>query len=175
LNDFEKEKEIIEKYNPEVILAESLEEEVLDSKDKFKEILKKEKISNMTSMEEVKDLIKLCLEKNIPLIGIDFKNFGLDENLQRKVSKQEEPTAEEEEKLMKIVGERERRHIDLIKKYQEECKKKILVILGAWHLRDDSPLRDSFKDYKIIYPADKDGNMVLGPSNEEISWREEEK
>ena len=44
----------------------------------------------MTSFGEVEKLIKLCFEKKIKLIGIDFHNFGFDENLQKKIKNQKE-------------------------------------------------------------------------------------
>ena len=71
VNDFLKQKEIIELIKPEFVLSEELENLKLDTEDKFKEILKKRDISNMTSFNDVEKLIKLCFENKINLIGID--------------------------------------------------------------------------------------------------------
>ena len=110
LDDFSKQKEIISIINPEFVLSEELEDLKLERADQFKEILEKKFISDMTSFGEVEKLIKLCFEKKIKLIGIDFHNFGFDENLQRKIKNQKELTKEEEEKLNKLV-EKERNTI----------------------------------------------------------------
>lgn len=69
IDDFLKQKEIIIKTNPEFVLSEEVEDLVLDSKEKFKNLFEKRNISNMTSFEEVEKLVRLCFEKNIKLIG----------------------------------------------------------------------------------------------------------
>ena len=53
-----------------------MENNKVESDFEFNKIMKKKKISNMTTMEEVKELIKLCHKKNIKLIGIDFRKFS---------------------------------------------------------------------------------------------------
>src|SRR3989344_3891932 len=85
VDDFFKQEEIIKSLKPEFVLSEELENLKLDTEDKVKEILEKKFISDMTSFDEVEKLIKLCFEKKIKLIGIDFHNFGFDENLQKKI------------------------------------------------------------------------------------------
>ena len=67
VNDFLKQKEIIELIKPEFVLSEELENLKLDTEDKVKEILEKKFISDMTSFDEVEKLIKLCFEKKIYL------------------------------------------------------------------------------------------------------------
>mgnify|MGYP001566001469 FL=1 len=57
VDDFIKQKEIINFINPEFVLCETLENLSLDTKEKFEDILKTKKISNMTSFSEIKKLV----------------------------------------------------------------------------------------------------------------------
>ncbi len=163
IDDFAKQKEIIEKENPEFALCEELENLKLDSEKKFKDLFKNKKISNMTSFKEVEKLIKFCFDKDIKLIGIDFHNFGFDENLQRKIKNKEEPTKEEEEKLNKIIALREKNHLSKILEYQKKSLKPLVIIVGCWHLREGSFLRENLENYKIIAPCDNKGKILLSP------------
>jgi len=172
LDDFSKQEEIISAINPELVLNEELENLKLDTEDKFKEILDKKFISNMTSFDEVEKLIKLCFEKKISLIGIDFYNFGLDKNLQKKIKNQEELTKEEEKTLNEIINKREEHHLSKILEYKEKRKLPIVIILGCWHLRKNSLLRKRLKNYKIIAPLDENGEVLFEPSNKEIKYGE---
>ena len=172
LDDFSKQKEVIESVKPEFLLSEELEDLKLDTDKGFKEILKKKFISDMTSFDEVEKLINFCFEKKIKLIGIDFHNFGFDENLQKKIKNQEEITKEEEEKLDKITEEREKRHLSKILEYKSKTKKTLIIILGCWHLRKESLLRKKLNNYKIIAPLDGDGEVLFEPSNKEIKYGE---
>jgi len=172
VDDFLKQEEIIELVKPKFVLNEELENLKLDTEDKFKEILEKKFISDMTSFDEVKKIIKLCFEKKINLIGIDFHNFGFDKNLQKKIKNQEELTKGEEERLNKIVEEREKHHLSKILEYKSKTKRPIIIILGCWHLRKDSLLRKRLKNYKIIAPLDENGEVLFEPSNKEIKYGE---
>jgi hypothetical protein len=172
LDDFSKQKEIINVINPEFILSEELEDLKLEDVDQFKEILEKKFISDMTSFGEVEKLVKLCFEKKIKLIGIDFHNFGFDENLQRKIKNQKELTKEEEEKLDKLVEKREKYHLSKILEYKSKTKLPIIIILGCWHLRKNSLLRKRLKNYKIIAPIDNSGEILLEPNNKDIKYGE---
>jgi len=172
LDDFSKQEEIISVINPELVLSEELENLKLDTEDKFKKILEKKFISNMTSFDEVEKLIKLCFEKKINLIGIDFHNFGFDKDLQRKIKNQKELTKEEEERLNKIIEEREKHHLSKILEYKSKTKLPIVIILGCWHLRKNSLLRKRLKNYKIIAPLDENGDVLFEPSNKEIKYGE---
>jgi len=172
LDDFSKQKEIIKIINPEFVLSEELNDLKLDAEDKFKKILEKKFISDMTSFDEVERLIKLCFEKKIKLIGIDFHNFGLNKSLQKKVRNQEELTKKEEEKLNKIVEKRERYHLLKILEYKSKTKKPLVIILGCWHLRKDSLLRKKLRNYKIIAPLDDKGEVLFEPVNKKIKYGE---
>ena len=173
VDDFKKQKEIILSAMPEFVLCEDLEDNVLDSKEKLKEIINKKEISNMTSFEDVERLAKLCFDKGIKLIGIDFKNFGFDDNLQRKIKNHEVLTKEEEEKLSEIVESREKNHLSKLLEYQKKTSKPLVVILGCWHLREDSLLRKNLRNYKIIAPVDENGRILFEPNKSgEIKYGE---
>lgn len=168
LDDFSKQKEIINKINPEIVLSEELEEYNLDSKRKYKIFLDKRYVSEMTAFEEIKKLTTLCFNKNINLVGIDFKNFGLDKSLQIKIKKQKRLTSEENVRLQKILEKREKRYLEKINTYKQKTKKTLVVIVGCWHLRDKSPLLKKLKNYKIIAPYDEKGKIMLRPSQSKI-------
>lgn len=172
IDDFSKQKEIISSIKPEFVLSEELEDLKLDTEDKFKKILEKKSISDMSSFDEVEKLIKLCSEEKIKLIGIDFHNFGFDKNLQRKIKNQKELTKKDEERLNKIVEEREKLHLLKILEYKSKTKLSLVIILGCWHLRKNSLLRKKLKNYKIIAPLDENGEVLFEPNNSEIKYGE---
>ncbi len=172
LDDFSKQEEIIKLVGPEFVLSEELENLNLDTEDKFKEILEKKFISDMTSFDEVKRLIIFCSENKIHLIGIDFQNFGFDKTLKYKIKNQKELTKEEEEFIERITKKREEHHLSKISEYKEKTTKPLVIILGCWHLRKDSLLRRRLKDYKIIAPLDENGEVLFEPNNKEIKYGE---
>ena len=172
VDDFSKQEGIINLVKPEFVLSEELENLELDSEDKFKELIKKKSISNMTSFDEVEKLVRLCFNKKIKLVGIDFHNFGFDKNLQKKIKNQEELTKEEEELLEKLTKKREKHHLSKILEYKSKAKNPLVIILGCWHLRKDSLLRKRLKNYKIIAPLDENGEVLFEPSNKEIKYGE---
>ncbi len=163
VNDFEKQEEIIEKINPDFVLSENLQDISLDSKEKYGEILKTKKISEMVSFTEVKDLIKLCYKKNIKLIGIDLRNFGFSKELQEKVKNNQNISDNEEKEISELLKKRERHQIDIIKRFINKTKKPVVVILGSWHLREDSPIMTFFNNYKVIFPCDKNKRLLFEP------------
>ena len=164
IKDFIKQKEIINEFNPEFVLCETLENISLDTKEKYEDILKNKKISNMTSFEEVEDLIKLCNKKNIKLVGIDFENFGFNENLQEKIKNQEELSNKEEEEIEELVKERQKNHLEKINEFKEKTNQPIIVIVGSWHLSEDSPLMTKLNNYKTIFPCDENKKLVTEPT-----------
>ncbi len=113
----------------------------------------------MTTFSEVEELVNYCYKKEISLIGIDFQNFGFDENLQKKILYQDDLSESEEKQLENIQMKREKYHLKKIKEYNNP-----LVILGSWHLREDSLLRKELSDYVIYGPLDKKGNLIFQPT-----------
>ncbi len=173
IDDFLKQKEIIELIKPEFILCEKLEDLKLDSKEKFNGLFQSKKISDMTSFEEIEKLVKLCFNKGIKLIGIDIKNFGFNNILRKKIKNQEELTKSEDEELNKIIKSRERLHLNKILEYNKKTSRPIIIILGSWHLREKSFLRKKLKNYKLILPYDKNNKPLFEPTNDkDIKYKE---
>ena len=166
IDDFIKQKEIINLINPEFVLCENLENLSLDTKEKFGNILKNKTISNMTSFNEIMNLIEFCYDKNIKLIGIDLANFGFDDTLQEKIKKQEKLSKEEENKIEEILKLRDKIHLEKILEYKNKTNRPLVIIIGSWHLRENSPLRNSLDNYKIFFPCDKKGNLLIEPQKD---------
>ncbi|MDO8516636.1 MAG: hypothetical protein Q7S33_00780 [Nanoarchaeota archaeon] len=163
INDFIKQKEVIEEIMPEFILSENLQNISLNSKEEYAQILKSKKISDNISFEELEPLIKLCDNKNIKIIGMDLPNFGFDEDLQSKIKNQKNLTKEDQIKLKDILKVREETHISKIKEYLNKTNKPLLIIVGSWHLRKNSHLRKNFSNYKVIYPSNLKGKLLTKP------------
>lgn len=173
LDDLLKQEEVINTIKPEFILSEELENIKLESEVEFKDFLKKRYFSDMTSFDEIKELVNFCFNKKIKLIGIDFHNFGFDVNLQKKIKNQEKLTYEEEKEINKITNLREKHHLSKILEYKEKTTKPLVIILGCWHLRENSLLRRELKNYKIITPLDKNGKVLFEPDEKrEIKYGE---
>jgi hypothetical protein len=114
----------------------------------------------MTPFDEVEKLVKLCFEKKINLIGIDFHNFGFDETLQNKIKNQKELTKKEEKNLNEIIRKREEHHLSKILEYKEKTEQ-VIVIVGCWHLRKDSLLRISNKLPLLL----RNTSFIFSPPN----------
>lgn len=163
VDDFNKQKELILKFKPAYVLAESMKNNSLPSEKKYKKLLEKKYVSDITSFSEVKRLVELCYEKNIKLIGIDFKNFGMSKSVREKIKNNKKITKSEEINLDKIVKKRERKQNKMVLKYSKKTEKPLLIITGSWHLRKNSPLFSNIKKYKLIMPCDEEGNVLYGP------------
>ena len=172
INDFIKQKKVIENINPDFVLSENMQNISLDSKEKYEEILRNEKISNMVFFEEMKEIIEFCYKKDIKLIGMDLENFGFNDNLQRKIKNKENLSKEEEKDIENIMKKREEKNLEKIKEYQEKADKTIVILIGSWHLRENSSLMTSLNNYKVIFPCDDKGNLLIGPTNKNISYCE---
>ncbi len=166
IEDFIKQKQIINLLNPEFVLCETLENLSLDTKEKFEEILKNKTISNMTSFDEIKKLIEFCYDKNLKLIGIDLENFGFDNTLQEKIKRQEKLSKKEENKIKEILKLRDKIHLEKILEYKNKTNCPLVIIIGSWHLRENSFLRNSLNNYKIFFPCDKKGNLLTEPQKD---------
>jgi len=172
IDDFKKEKEIINEINPKLVLSESLENKELKSKKDFESFIKIKQHSEITSFKEVEKLVKYCYSKKIPLIGIDFKNYGFEGELIKIINSQKQPTKKQEKRIDKILKKREKRHIKIIKDFTKKTSKPILITLGSWHLRKDSLIRKKFRGAKIIYLVNKKGEMILEPTKEGVKYEE---
>ena len=154
IKDFNKQKEIIERYNPEFILAEQLQEISITNKDSYI------KASKDQRFKEQAELMELCRKRDIKLIGIDFKDFGFDQRIQSIIKGEVHPTKKELAIIKGIVKERSKHHINMIKHFLLITSKPLIVIVGSWHLRKQSQLRKTFKKYLAIYPIDEKGNIL---------------
>ncbi len=155
LNDFKLIKRIIKQQKPDYVLYELAEDRKFLTPKEFKDILRQYRLSEMTDIKDVKQVLGTCYRRHIPVIGIDFKNFAIkDPELVRKKNYNKiEPTESEMKKIMKVITKREQHQIKLIKEYQK--KGKVLAITGAFHLREDSPFWRELNGL-IVYPAYKD-------------------
>ena len=163
VNDFLKQKEIINAVNPDYVLSEQLQDFVLDSEEKYVLILKHKKISGMVKFEEVKDLLDLCHQKGVKIIGMDINNFGFDSQLQSVVRGEKVASKEDNERINMIMKKRQTHHLDVIKKYKVLTKKPVIILIGSWHLQENSFLMRSLNNYLVIYPSDVQGRMLLEP------------
>lgn len=114
INDFDKEKELIEEVKPEIVLSEEMENKKLISEEDYENFLKKKVHSFMTSFEGVEKLVNLCKEKKIKLIGIDLENFGFSKGVAFKIKKGKSFSPKEEIEINSLVKRREEIHL---KKY----------------------------------------------------------
>jgi uncharacterized iron-regulated protein len=164
VNDFIKQKEIIEKVNPKIILSENMQNISLITEKDYIKIIQRKEISAMVNFDEMEPLIKLCYKKKIKLIGIDFPNFGFNEKLQKIVKGELKPINKDIKELNKIIKMRQKKHLKILKKFEKESEKPILVLIGAWHLRENSLIMKSLKNYKVIFPCDKNDKILIKPS-----------
>lgn len=172
LDDFKKLKEIFKKVHPKLILHESLENVKLISSYDYKKFLKDKKISNLILLEHVQKTINFCYKKKLPLIGIDFKNYLLNKYLIDKIHLNKRLSIKEKIILKKIMRKRENHHVKLIEKYNKLSEGPILICLGSWHLRRNSILVKKFKGTKIIFPSDKNGNLLTKSIKGKIKYVE---
>lgn len=173
VNDFKKQKEIVEQINPEFILMENLQNLKLISEYDYQLLFKRKRISSLVNFKRIRDIIKLSYIKKIKLIGIDFKDFGFNKNLQEIIKRKKSPNTKEKKEIDKILKKREKHHLKMLKKYEGKSNKPIIVILGSWHLRDDSLIIKNINNCKIIFPCDKDGTLLIEPpKNGEVKYCE---
>lgn len=168
ISDFKKQKQIINNVNPQFVLSEQLQDIILDSKEKYVKILRNKKISEMVSFKEVQDLIELCYKKGIKLIDMDLRNFGFDSKLQATIKNGKKVSKKDEIKIDSIIKKRQLRQLEIIKKYKSIATKPLVIILGTWHLQENSILMNSLNNYIVIYPCDNNGSILLKPSKKKI-------
>ncbi len=172
IDDFVKEKSLIEEIKPEFVFSEDMENKKLISPEDYDYFLKNKKHSIMTKFEEVEKLVNLCRGREIKIIGIDFENFGFPNQTCKKILSGSPFTKNEEEEINKIAKKREDYHFKKLKESEKISKKPILVLLGSWHLRNEGLIMKNIKNAKVIFPANKRGDLVFEPTEEKIVYRE---
>ncbi|MDI6738526.1 MAG: hypothetical protein QME12_08525 [Nanoarchaeota archaeon] len=162
MDDFRMQKQVIEKVNPDYVLYEQMNNKKLVTKAEFMAMLKNKSVSTLTEVDEVRPLLKICIKNNLPLIGIDFKNFGISwaGRFKHKLDNQQSFTKKEKEELKRIYKIREKQQLRMIRQYAK--KGKIVVITGAHHLRKNSPLIKGISHFMAILPH-CNGEPAFGP------------
>ena len=151
----------IKKFKPEIILYELLENKKLDNIAKINSFLKSpdgSKFSLISFYREIKGVVKLSKKYKLPIIGCDLKNMGRNKPvpINKKLTKKQIKAEE------KILKKREKHQVKVIKTALREYKR-ILVVIGAYHLRKNSRLRKIWGS-KIILPKYK-GKEMFSPEN----------
>ena len=157
IDDFQKQKEVLQTIHPKFVLVELLENKQCNSFGEYRSLLQKESLSPV-----LQKLLAFCVQENIKAIGLDLKHFGLNSRLQDIVNNKTLPTKEDNEHLERILKKRQKHHISMIKRYLTKTKS-LVVILGAWHLQEYSPLMKAFAHYLAIFPCDTKGRLLLRP------------
>lgn len=110
--------------------------------------------------QENKEVLEIC--RCTRLEGCDLKDFGLSDALQAAIN-EKKLTPELKKELEEVLRTREAFHIKRLVKCKEN---KVLVVLGAWHLRKGGPLQKKYPDEKYILVVDKDGKECLEPTQD---------
>ena len=143
LNDFVKQKEVIESVKPDFVLAEQMQDINFLVGDDYS----KRSSIDYLDFKKMKPLVELCKRLKINLIGIDFKEFGFDDRFKKVINGGRMPSKEEEIKINEIIRKRENHHLKIIKQYQNSTKRPLVILIGTWHLRKDSLLMKDLDNY----------------------------
>src|SRR3989344_5733683 len=143
---------IVSQLKPTCYLYELLEEEKLISGIDFIKFLEKndsERFSIISSFGELKPTINLAKKYNLPLIGCDIKNmYRKNKDFLKEIDKTEEE---------RIMLNRERKQVEVIKKSLIQDGIPIFVSVGAFHLRKDSLLfKETELNHIVVYPLIND-------------------
>jgi len=143
---------IVSQLKPTCYLYELLEEEKLISGIDFIKFLEKndsERFSIISSFGELKPTINLAKKYNLPLIGCDIKNmYRKNKDFLKEIDKTEEE---------RIMLNRERKQVEVIKKSLIQYGIPIFVSVGAFHLRKDSLLfKETELNHIVVYPLIND-------------------
>jgi len=137
-------RKIIQSAQPSFFLYEMLEEgKILNEKDTKKFLDKSDSInfSFISTYGDLKPIIKLARNFNLPIIGCDIKNMGCKDKDWRK-----KKFSNEEEK--KITDKRELRQVKIINRYTS--KGLVFGLLGDYHLRKNSLVLSKLRDKKAV-------------------------
>ncbi len=149
---------ILQNIKVDVILYELLEDKSLSSQEEKEEFLLREDeepFSIISKNKELKNIIKLANDFNVPIIGCDLKNTG---RLDNSFLTKEEWSKEENEAEENLMKKRELVQYKKITEYLD-IKKRVFASIGLYHLRKESLLIESLKEenFIIIYPCLKSG------------------
>ena len=145
-------KKIIEMIHPELFLYELLEEEEVIDYDDFLSKPNEEQFSIISTCGDLKKTVRLAKEYGIKIKGCDIKDMcRKDTEFLKKTE------FDEEEK--EIMQKREKHQNKEIKKALEESDTPILISLGYFHLRKESPTLEGLEDFAIIYPENPNKDM----------------
>jgi len=162
MNDLLIQKETIKKFQPDYVLSESLQN-LRFSRNKSTD----KKIETLEPAS--KNLTSYCIKKNIEIIGIDYKNFGLSKKILNSLQKNEKLSSSHKQDIKNILKKRTERHLKFIRKFEKSLKP-VVVVIGAYHLRPKSPILKSVKNALVIQPCDEKNNLVYEPTQKKLKY-----
>lgn len=143
VNQIQVQRKVIRSVLPDFFLYEMLEEnKIMNNKDakKFLSEPNKKDFSVVSTYGQLKPIIRLAMNFDLPIIGCDIKNMGVDKDWRKKKFSREEEN--------KIIKKRELQQIKVINKYIS--KGLVFVVLGDYHLRENSLILSKLKNKKTI-------------------------
>lgn len=143
LNQIKVQRKIIQNVRPDFFLYEMLEEDkILNEKDAKKFLSKPDNkdFSFISTYENLKPMIRLARSFNLPIIGCDIKNMGIEKGWRKKKFSDKEAN--------KITDKRELQQVKIINRYTS--KGLVFGLLGAYHLRKNSMVLSKLRDKKAV-------------------------
>ena len=160
-------RKILNNFTPEIIVYEMLEETKLLTKEEKERFLREpdeKDFSVISNYGELKKIVGLANEFDIPIVGNDIKNMGRENKDFLKITSM----TPEQEKFEEILLEkRENRQSAELKKLLDEGKI-FLATTGAFHLRTDSPLFKIKGHYLVIFPIYGGVQLFEPPENFDV-------
>jgi len=156
---------LLQKFKPEVVLLEELQERNLNNLEDYRSLLKENFISPLVEFSTLKPILEYCKNNNLQARGLDYKDYLYNKKEISIINSEEEPTEEDIKAIEKKVKLRE---MHQLKRIQEETKnnKKVLIITGAWHLRKESPITKQFTKAAYYMPCNSGGAIIYGQEEE---------
>lgn len=168
LNQILIQKKIIQIVRPDFFLYEMLEDcKVLNEKDAKKFLSKPDSkdFSFISTYGQLKPIIRLARSLNLPIVGCDINNMGVNKDWREKKFSNKEGN--------RITKKRELQQVKIINKYIS--KGLVFALLGDYHLRKNGLVWSKLKEKKaiIVKPLFKWSERFNSPSkfrNSEISY-----
>lgn len=150
VNQIDVQKRVIQRVKPDFFLYEMLEEKkIFNDKDakKFLSIPDKEDFSVVSSYGQLKSIIRLCRKFDLPIIGCDLRNMGVNKGWRKNKFSKEEAD--------RITKRRELQQARIINQYTS--KGLVFALVGDYHLRRNSVLWSKLhiNEAIIVRPAFK--------------------